>query len=147
MAAGATETGAGYYPVMVFGNLAWLAAIFFLMPADSPVLLLPLCLYLLLQVARYWIILTLGQFWTHRIVALRGAPLVRTGPYRYFAHPNYAVMMLEILLLPMVFGGFMLGIVAAALYAPSLIYKIGLENRALAACRRTEGSDKLAAAS
>jgi methyltransferase len=131
---------------MVFGNIAWLAAIFFLLPADAPVLALPLALYLLLQVARYWIILALGQFWTHRIVTLPGAPLVRTGPYRYFAHPNYAVMMLEILLLPMVFGGVMLGVVAAVLYAPSLLYKIGLENRALAECHRAEGTDKRATA-
>jgi methyltransferase len=146
MAAGAKETGAGYYPVMVFGNLAWLAAIFFLLPADAPVLMLPLCLYLLLQVARYWIVLTLGQFWTHRIITLPGAPLVRTGPYRYLAHPNYAVMMMEILLLPMVFGGVVLGVVAAALYAPSLLYKIGLENQALAECRGEGPSDKPAAA-
>ena len=132
LAAGATETGAGYYPVMVFGNLAWLAATFFLLPANAPVLMLPLCLYLMLQIARYWIISTLGQYWTHRIITLPGAPLVRSGPYRYFAHPNYAVMMMEIMLLPMVFGGWTLGVIAAGLYAPSLLYKIMIEDRALA---------------
>jgi methyltransferase len=138
LAAGATETGRGYYPVMVVGNLSWLAAVFLLLPADAPLLLFPLCLYLLLQVGRYWIIATLGRYWTHGIVTLEGAELVRSGPYRYFAHPNYAVMIAEILLLPMVFGSWALGVVAAALYAPSLLYKIALEDRALARNRYLE---------
>jgi methyltransferase len=136
LAAGAVESGRGYYPVMVIGNLSWLAAVFFLLPAGAPVFLLPLCLYLVLQVGRYWVIVTLGRYWTHRIITLAGAPLVRSGPYRYFAHPNYAIMMLELALLPMVFGGWALGITMAALYAPSLLYKIEREDRALASNAR-----------
>ena len=132
LAAGAKEHGRAYYRVIVVAHLAWLAAVFFLLPADAPVMLLPLFLYLALQAARYWVIAVLGRYWTHRIVSLEGAPFVRSGPYRYLAHPNYAITITEIVLLPMVFGGWVLGIVLGALYAPILYYKIVLEDRALA---------------
>ena len=130
--AGAVEVAPGYYRLIVVANLCWLAAIYFLLPHTAPVLVLPLGLYLLLQVARYWIIATLGHYWTHRIVTLENAPLVRSGIYRYCAHPNYVITILEMLLLPMVFGGWVQGAVSAALYAPILGYKIVLEDRALA---------------
>jgi methyltransferase len=130
--AGAVEVARGYYRVIIVAHLAWLAAVFLLLPRDAPLLAVPLGLYLALQVARYWIIATLGRYWTHRIVTLEGAPLVRNGPYRYCAHPNYAVTITEIVLLPMVFGGWALGIALGALYAPILAYKIVLEDRALA---------------
>jgi methyltransferase len=135
LAAGATEANPGYYRLIVVAHLSWLAAVFFLMPADAPVLVLPLALYLALQAARYWVIATLGRYWTHRIVTLEGAPLVRSGAYRYFAHPNYAITIAEIVLLPMIFGGWVLGLVIGALYAPILYYKIVLEDRALASRR------------
>jgi len=35
------------------------------------------------------------------ISGLPGAPLVTSGPYRYFSHPNYAVVVAEIALLPL----------------------------------------------
>jgi methyltransferase len=132
LAAGAVEVAPNYYRVIVAAHMSWLAAVFFLLPPDAPVLMLPLGLYLALQPVRYWVIATLGRYWTHRIVTLEGAPLVRSGPYRYLAHPNYAITIAEIVLLPMVFGGWLLGIVIGALYAPILCYKIVLENRALA---------------
>ena len=72
------------------------------------------------------------RYWTHRIVTLEGEPLVKSGPYRHCAHPNYVITITEIGLLPMIFGGWLLGIVLAALYAPILWHKIVLEDRALA---------------
>ena len=42
-----------------------------------------------------------GERWTTRIIVLPGAPLVTSGPYRYLSHPNYAVVVGEIALLPL----------------------------------------------
>jgi methyltransferase len=53
---------------------------------------------------RVWILLTLGGRWTARIIVLPSAPLVRRGPYRFMAHPNYAVVAGEIAVLPLIFG-------------------------------------------
>lgn len=50
---------------------------------------------------RYWAIASLGEYWNTRIVVIPGARIVRTGPYRYLRHPNYLVIVLEFLLLPL----------------------------------------------
>ena len=66
-------------------------------PAVGPV-------FLILQLLRAWVLLTLGSRWTTRIIVLRGAPLVANGPYRYVSHPNYLVVVGEIAVLPLCFG-------------------------------------------
>ena len=91
IALGAHEVGRGFYPVVAATHLAWIASLFFLVPADAPILWPLIVYYLALQLVRYWVIFTLGPFWTHRIFTLPGAPVVARGPYRYLRHPNYAV--------------------------------------------------------
>ncbi len=53
---------------------------------------------------RYWVIGTLGRFWTHRIITLDTETVVRRGPTSHIRHPNYAVTIAETFLLPAVFG-------------------------------------------
>jgi methyltransferase len=50
---------------------------------------------------RYWAIASLGEYWNTRVVVVPGTHLVRTGPYRFLRHPNYLVIVLEFLLLPL----------------------------------------------
>src|ERR1041385_3880365 len=100
LADGGREAGRDYYPVVAITHLAWIAALFLLISPSAPILWALLVLYLLLQVARYWIIFTLGRYWTHRIITLPKAPIVRIGPYRWTRHPNYAVTIAETFLLP-----------------------------------------------
>jgi methyltransferase len=135
IAQGAVEAGRSYYPVVAVAHLAWIASIFFLIPADEPVIWTLLVLFLLLQILRYWVIGTLGRYWTHRIITLSGAPVVRAGPYRWLKHPNYAVTLAETLLLPWVFGAFALGVIMTAVWAAVIRYKIELEDAALAGRR------------
>ena len=61
------------------------------------------CLAALLPVTflRYWSIATLGAYWTTRIVAVPGSRVIRAGPFRWIRHPNYLVIVLEFLLLPL----------------------------------------------
>jgi methyltransferase len=91
---------------------------------------------LALQGVRYWIIGTLGHYWTHRIITLKEAPIVRRGPYKLLRHPNYAVTIAETFLLPAVFGAWALGAIMTAVWAAVLAYKIRLEDEALAARRQ-----------
>lgn len=55
----------------------------------------------LLQGVRYWCIISLGDFWNSRIVLVPGGTTRKTGPYRLLPHPNYLVVTLEFLLLPL----------------------------------------------
>ena len=50
---------------------------------------------------RWWCIATLGPRWTARVIVLPGVPLVATGPYRWFAHPNYVAVVVEGAALPL----------------------------------------------
>ena len=134
-AAGAKEVGRSYYPVDAITHLAWIASVFFLIPATATASYGLAALYVALQVARYWVIANLGKFWTHRIFTLEGAPIVRHGPYLYIRHPNYAVTIAETFLLPAVFGAIALAMIMGAVWAAVLSYKIELEDEALSSRR------------
>lgn len=135
IADGGREEGGPYYPVVAVTHLAWLAAIFFLIPPDAEIIWPAMALFLVLQVVRYWVIGSLGRYWTHRIITLDDAPVIRRGPYRWVRHPNYAVTYAETLLLPIAFGAIALAIIMTVIWIAVNRYKILLEDRALAGRR------------
>jgi methyltransferase len=129
-AKGAYEVAPGHYPLIVLLHGAWLAGLWWL--AWKAPLSLPLAgLFLVLEALRVWVLMSLGARWTTRIIILPGAPLVRRGPYRFFPHPNYAVVCAEILLLPLVWGLWQYALVFTALNAAILFVRIRAENTAL----------------
>lgn len=131
-AAGGVEIGAGHYPLFILLHAGWLVAIAVSSPGTTAPNLWLLDLYLLLQLARVWVIAALGRFWTTRIISLPGAPLIRTGPYRFVRHPNYWVASLEIAVLPLAFG--QIGVAAgfSALNVLLIAWRVRVEDRALA---------------
>jgi methyltransferase len=132
LARGAYEVAPGHYPFMVAVHAGWLVSLWLLGPGP-PIMVAPLLLFVLLQVGRAWVIATLKDRWTTRIIVLPGVPLVRTGPFRYFDHPNYLIVVGEIAVLPLVFGLPMVALFFTALNAAVLWVRIRAENRALAA--------------
>ena len=131
LAKGAHEVGRGHYPFIVAIHAGWLAALWLLGPGP-PIHVWPLVLYVALQAARVWVIATLGERWTTRIIVLPGAPLVRRGPYRWLDHPNYLIVVTEIAVLPLVFGLPEVAAFFSVLNAVALWVRIRDENRALA---------------
>ena len=134
LAAGGHEIAPGHYPLIVALHAAWLAALWWLAPARL-VLLPLLALFCLVELGRIWVLVTLGKRWTTRIIVVPGETLVRGGPYRFLNHPNYAVVVAEIALLPIVFGLWRTALVFTLLTAAALTVRIREENRALSACR------------
>lgn len=130
MARGAVEVGDEHYPIIVGLHAAWLAGLWWWgwnRPAD----LIWLSVFVVLQVLRVWTLASLGERWTTRIIVLAGEPLVRRGPYRFFPHPNYAVVVGEIAVLPLVFHMPAYAALFSALNASILWVRIGAESRAL----------------
>ena len=132
-ASGAVERGAGHYPVMVAIHTLWLVStlvegLLGEPPSWWPV---PLAVFLLVQPLRYWAVLSLGENWNVRILVVPGGKLVRSGPYRYFAHPNYVVVAVEVLTFPLIFGAWITAAVFSLLNAAFLYVRIRSENRAL----------------
>ena len=131
---GAVEHGAGHYPLIFAVHAAWLISLWALAPA-RPVDGFWLALFVLLQLARFWVIATLGPRWTTRIIVLPEAPLVKAGPYRFLNHPNYWVVAGEIAVLPLVFGLPWVALVFSVLNAIVLAIRIRAEEQALARSR------------
>jgi methyltransferase len=131
-AKGGIEVGAGHYPLFFLLHASWLAAIALLVPADAPVSWPLLVVFALLQVARLWVIASLGRFWTTRVITLPGAPLVHRGPYRWLRHPNYLIVAAEIAVLPLSFGAWEIALVFSLANALLLRHRIAVEQQALA---------------
>jgi methyltransferase len=130
LAEGAQEHGAGHYPLIVALHASWLAALWWLAPTQ-PIEPLWLALFFLIEIGRLWVLATLGERWTTRIIVLPDARLVRRGPYRFLDHPNYVVVISEILVLPLAFGLWRIALVFSAINAILLTIRIHTENRAL----------------
>jgi len=130
-AEGAIEIGAQHYPLFILLHTSWLLAILFTTPENTLVNWWLLSAFGILQLGRVWVIATLGRFWTTRIISLPGAPLIKKGPYRFFSHPNYLIVIGEIALLPLVFGNWPVAIIWSVLNALLLAWRIRVENRAL----------------
>jgi methyltransferase len=136
---GAIEVAPRHYPLMVAVHAAWLILLW-VFGHDQPIHVVALAFYLLLQGLRFWVMRTLGARWTTRIIVLPQQPLVSRGPYRFLSHPNYAVVVGEIAVLPLVLGLPWLAVVFTILNAGVLMIRIRAENRALAASREITAS-------
>jgi methyltransferase len=132
LARGGIEVGARHYPWIVAVHAAWLIALW-IFGWNHEVDLLAIALFVVLQGARVWILATLGERWTTRIIVLPGEKLIAAGPYRYMSHPNYAVVAGEIAVLPLALHLPVVAVVFTILNAVVLTLRIRAETRALAA--------------
>ena len=132
LARGGVEVGAGHYPLIVALHAAWLIALW-TFGRDQEVNLLALAAFVVIQGVRVWILVTLGPRWTTRIIVVPGEGLIASGPYRYLSHPNYAVVIAEIALLPLALHLPVVALVFSVLNAAVLAVRIRAESQALAA--------------
>jgi methyltransferase len=135
IARGGVEIAPEQYPWFVGLHAAWLGSLLLFVPANATPNLYLLGIFALAQVARIWIIATLGPFWTTRVITLPGAPLVRRGPYRFIRHPNYAIVCIEIAVLPLAFGAWMIALIFTAANAALIAWRVSAEDAALDARR------------
>ncbi|KRE54541.1 isoprenylcysteine carboxyl methyltransferase family protein [Phycicoccus sp. Soil748] len=136
-ARGGRESGRGHYPVMVVLHTALLVGavveVLALDRAFHPLLgWAMLALVLGSQALRWWCIRTLGHQWNTRVVVVPGAGRVTTGPYRWFAHPNYVAVVVEGVALPLVHTAWVTALVFTVLNAALLTVRLRAEERALA---------------
>jgi methyltransferase len=131
-ARGAIEHAPEHYWAIVALHSAWLAGLWLLAP-QQPINLVWLTIFIGLQGLRVWVLATLKDRWTTRIIVLPGAPLIKTGLYRLIPHPNYAIVAAEVFSLPMAFGLPTYAVLFSLINAFVLMIRIRAENRALRA--------------
>lgn len=94
-----------------------------------------LTIFVAAKALKWWAILTLGPFWTFRVIVVPGAPLVATGPYAYLRHPNYLAVAGELVGAALMNGALVAGPVGTAGFAVLMWMRIRVEARALRAAQ------------
>lgn len=83
------------------------------------------------QGLRIWCLTTLGRFWNTKIIILPGAELVNKGPYRIMKHPNYVVVGMEFIIIPLLFNAYMTAILFPLFHLVLMKIRIPKEEEAL----------------
>lgn len=135
---GAEEAGRSLYPWMVAVHVGFLAscvAEVWLLGRWPLPLLSAIMLGLLVAASgiRWWVISTLGDRWSTRVVFVPGEPPVTEGPFRWLRHPNYLAVIVEFLALPMVHMAWLTAVVFGVANAVVLRLRVRTEESALAA--------------
>lgn len=137
---GGREYGQAHFPWMVALHTGLLlACVAEVLLANRPFIPLVgwpmLAIALACQAARYWIISSLGSQWNTRVIVVPGAKRVTDrGPYRlsWLRHPNYVVVVVEGIALPLVHTAWVTAIAFTVLNAVLLLrFRLPVENRAL----------------
>jgi len=136
---GGVEYGFKHFPWMVALHtgllLACIAEVFLADRPFIPALGWPmLAIVVLCQAGRYWVIVSLGRQWNTRVIVVPGLPAVKRGPYRFswMRHPNYIIVAVEGIALPLVHTAWVTAIVFTLLNAILLLrFRIPIENGAL----------------
>ena len=131
-ASGGVEYGRSHLLLIVCLHAAWLIGLWAL-AFDRPIEPLFLAVVVILQIARFWVLATLGRRWTIRIIVVPGEKLVARGPYRFLRHPNYAVVAGEMAAVPLAVGLPVFALVFSIFNALVLAIRIPAEKAALAA--------------
>ena len=125
-----------YYPaffVLHVGWLVgWLAEAWLRGPSLGPGWWAALVGFCLAEGLRYWAIASLGTRWNTKVIVIDGLAPIRSGPYRFIAHPNYVAVAIELACVPLIFGAWITAAVCTLLNAALLLgLRIPTEARAV----------------
>jgi len=87
--------------------------------------------FIILQLARVWVISTLGERWNTKIIILPNEKLVKRGLYKYIKHPNYIIVTIELLVIPIMFHAYITTVIFSVCNLILLKVRIREENKAL----------------
>ena len=127
---GAVEYGKRHYPLLLILHTAFVLSVigeYFCFPGKTiayPFLVAFVCLL----IAKLWVINALGHYWNTKIYRIPGSVPVHNGAYKYFKHPNYAIVIAEIIVFPLIFHLYYTAIIFTVLNAAVLYVRINTEN-------------------
>ncbi len=129
----AVEYGKNHYPFIVVLHTLFIISLIaeYFTQQTTGYSLFFLLLYFLLLVFKTWVILSLGKFWNTKIYHIANVPLVKKGPYKYFKHPNYLIVIAEIAVIPLSFHLYYTAVVFTLLNFIMLYIRIKEENKIL----------------
>lgn len=128
---GAVEYGKNHYPYIVALHTLFIISIiaeYILRPGLSMDYVF-LLLFILLLAFKFWALSSLGKYWNTKIFRVPGTGPVKKGPYKLFKHPNYFIVICEIIIIPMVFHLYYTAVIFTVLNAIMLTVRIKVENK------------------
>ncbi|MGF7532874.1 isoprenylcysteine carboxyl methyltransferase family protein [Bacillus mexicanus] len=132
---GAMEFGESHYPYMIIMHilffLSLMAEVLLMNKQPSSWWIAIAVAIATVQAVRYWALCSLGSYWNTKILVVPGAELVKKGPYKWMKHPNYTVVILEIVLIPLLYQAYVTMCLFSILNAAMLTVRIRTEDKAL----------------
>ena len=83
------------------------------------------------KLLKFWVMATLRDRWTFKVLVPKDAPLVTAGPYRFVNHPNYVAVILELVAVALALSAPVTGLASVLLFAWILRRRMAVEDRAL----------------
>ncbi|HZL12075.1 MAG TPA: isoprenylcysteine carboxylmethyltransferase family protein [Prolixibacteraceae bacterium] len=132
---GAIEYGNKHYPFIVALHTLFIISLIIEYSTKQSVSfsIYMLLFYFSLIAFKTWVILSLGKFWNTKIYHIPNFPLIKKGPYQFFKHPNYLIVIAEIVVIPLIFHLYFTAITFTLLNAIMLFIRIKEENKAMLA--------------
>lgn len=134
-ARGGIEFGQAHYKLLVVMHTSFLLSLllevlFFNKTVISiwPAIIL---LFVITQCLRIWVILSLGHFWNTKIIVLPDASMIKKGPYRWLKHPNYVIVAIEFIIIPLLFQAYITMTIFSLLNVLILSIRIPAEEKVL----------------
>jgi methyltransferase len=89
-------------------------------------------LFVTAKALKAWVVRTLGERWTFRVLVVPGVGLISAGPYRYLRHPNYVAVAAEFVAVALMTGSLVTGPLTTVLFGVIMLRRTQIEDRALA---------------
>ncbi|HHW38580.1 MAG TPA: hypothetical protein GXX18_15310 [Bacillales bacterium] len=132
---GGYEVGEDHYKYIVMVHILFFISLImevsFFNKATSSLWSVFLLFFTLAQGLRVWSLMSLGKFWNTKIIIMSNVNIISTGPYKFIRHPNYLVVVIELLVIPLLFNAFFTAIIFTLLNMVVLSIRIPIEEEAL----------------
>jgi len=127
---GAVEYGQKHYPFIVALHTLFILSLIgeYMRSSTASISWVFLVFFLILVMAKAWVIYSLGNFWNTKIFRVPGMAPVKKGPYKFTTHPNYVIVICEMATIPLVFHLYFTAITFSILNAIMISVRIKEEN-------------------
>src|SRR6202040_311192 len=104
--------------------------------ASTALMIAGVVLFAAAKALKWWAILSLGPFWTFRVIVIPGSTRIVSGPYRFVPHPNYVAVVGELIGVALMTGARFSGPAMVMVFGALLVKRIAVEERTLRASTR-----------
>lgn len=131
-ARGGVEVGGNHYKYFIFLHMLFFISLVIEIQLTSVRWnIFFFMLFFMAQVGRVWCIASLGRFWNTKVIVLPNVICIKKGPYKYFKHPNYMIVFVELFAIPLATGAYRTAVLFPMLHLFLVMIRVPIEEKAL----------------